>query len=64
MATVNKKCEYGVLGLGCGAPATTKRRWPSGIALMDVCPQHAQFLDRLAERIRQDSGLLARLAER
>jgi hypothetical protein len=56
-----KRCQYGVLTVTCGAPATTKRKRPAGTATWDVCQRHADFLDRLRKNVTEHKSLLDRL---
>jgi hypothetical protein len=58
------RCQCDVLTDRCGAPAVTTRMRPSGGQRWAVCQHHAEFLDRLRERVRQDQDLLDRLAQR
>lgn len=56
-----KDCQWSVVHV-CGNPAVTKRPRPAGGATWDLCQHHADFLDRLRERMRKDRPLLDRLA--
>jgi hypothetical protein len=57
------RCEYGVLGVRCGVPALTTRQRPANSGRWAVCQYHADFLDRLRDRIEQDRKILDRLAD-
>ena len=57
------RCQYGVLGINCNAPAPTKRQRPSGRGTWDVCDWHAAILDRIRQSITENRPLLDKLAE-
>lgn len=66
MAESMKRCDYGVT-VPCGARAVTTRQRPSvrpdQDRWWDVCQRHADVLDRLTARIKQDKPILDRLAD-